>query len=61
MQVFAKFELFNTQRLINVDMAIPPKIVHAMTCLDNTKWWGFPKSVQAALTVVIPESPEAEA
>ncbi len=48
-------------RLINVDMSIPPKIVHAMACLDNKKWWGFPKSVQAALTVVLPESPEAEA
>ena len=48
-------------RLINVDMGIPPKIVHAMACLDNTKWWGFPKSVQAALKVVLPESPEAEA
>jgi hypothetical protein len=32
-----------------------------MACLDNTKWWGFPKSVQAALKVVLPESPEAEA
>ena len=47
-------------RLINVDMAIPPKIVRAMSCLDNQKWWGFPKSVQAALTVILPETPEAE-
>lgn len=48
-------------RLVNVDMGIPPKIVHAMDCLDNTKWWGFPQSLQAALTVVLPESEEKQA
>ena len=47
--------------LINIDMGIPPKVVNAMNCLDNQKWWGFPKSLQAALTVILPETPEKEA
>lgn len=48
-------------RLVNIDMGIPPKIVNAMNCLDNTKWWGFPQSLQAALIVVLPESEEKQA
>ncbi|MCB1657491.1 MAG: hypothetical protein H6997_10555 [Moraxellaceae bacterium] len=47
-------------RLINVDMEIFPKVAHAMDCLDNQKWWGFPESLRAALTIILPESPEAE-
>jgi hypothetical protein len=48
-------------RLVNVDMGIPPKVAHAMECLDNAKWWGFPQSLRAALTIILPESPEIEA
>lgn len=47
-------------RLINIDMGIPPKVVRAMRCLDNSKWWGFPQSLQAALMVILPETPEME-
>lgn len=48
-------------RLVGVDMGIPPKVVHAMECLDNNKWWGFPQALRAALTIILPESPEIEA
>ena len=48
-------------RLVNVDMGIPPKVVKAMDCLDNNKWWGFPQSIRAALTIILPESPAIEA
>lgn len=48
-------------RLVNVDMGIPAKVVRAMECLDNDKWWGFPQSLQAALTIILPESHESEA
>ena len=48
-------------RLVNVDMGIPPKVVKAMDCLDNNKWWGFPQSIRAALTTILPESPAIEA
>jgi hypothetical protein len=44
-----------------IDMGIPPKVVRAMDCLDNQKWWGFPQSLRAALTIILPESPEVEA
>jgi len=48
-------------RLVGIDMGIPPKVVRAMDCLDNQKWWGFPQSLRAALTIILPESPEVEA
>jgi hypothetical protein len=48
-------------RLVNIDMGIPPKVVRAMECLDNSKWWGFPQSLRAALTIILPETPEIEA
>jgi len=48
-------------RLISIDMGIPPKVVRAMSCLNNEKWWGFPQSLQAALMVILPETPEMEA
>lgn len=48
-------------RLISIDMGIPPKVVRAMSCLNNEKWWGFPQSLQAALVVILPETPEMEA
>ncbi|MCB1660248.1 MAG: hypothetical protein KDI39_18650 [Pseudomonadales bacterium] len=47
-------------RLLNVDMGIFPKVAHAMDCLDNQKWWGFPQSIRAALAVILPESPAIE-
>lgn len=48
-------------RLVKVDMEIPPKVIQALSCLDNQKWWGFPQSLRAALIIILPETPEAEA
>lgn len=48
-------------RLINVDMALPPKVARAMSCLDNEKWWGEPKAIQAGLRIILPKNPQEEA
>jgi hypothetical protein len=48
-------------RLIDVDMALPPKVTRAMSCLDNEKWWGEPKALQAGLKVILPQNPQEEA
>lgn len=48
-------------RLINFDMALPAKVGRAMSCLDNEKWWGEPKAIQAGLTVILPKNANEEA
>ncbi|PTQ89181.1 hypothetical protein [Agitococcus lubricus] len=48
-------------RLVDFDMAIPPKIGRAMSCLDNQKWWGEPLAVQASLRVILPKDAADEA
>lgn len=42
-------------RLINFDMSIPAKVGRAMDCLDNEKWWGEPKAIQAGLKIILPK------
>lgn len=42
-------------RLVNFDMGIPAKVGRAMECLDNDKWWGEPKAIQAGLKVILPK------
>jgi hypothetical protein len=42
-------------RLINFDMGIPAKVGRAMDCLDNDKWWGEPKAIQAGLKIILPK------
>jgi hypothetical protein len=48
-------------RLINFDMALPAKVGRAMSCLDNEKWWGEPKAIQAGLKVILPKNANEEA
>ena len=48
-------------RLVDFDMGLPAKIGRAMSCLDNEKWWGEPKAIQAGLTVILPKDAEDEA
>ena len=47
-------------RLINFDMGIPAKVGRAMDCLDNEKWWGEPKAIQAGLKVILPKDAQEE-
>lgn len=48
-------------RLVDVDMALPPKVARAMNCLDNEKWWGEPKALQAGFRVILPKDAADEA
>jgi hypothetical protein len=38
----------------HVPLNISAKIERAAACLDNKKWWGVPKAIQAALWITIP-------
>ncbi len=38
----------------NVPLDIASKVGRGATCLDNKKWWGVPKAIQAAIWVTIP-------
>lgn len=42
-------------RLINFDMSIPAKVGRAMNCVNNEKWWGEPKAIQAGLKIILPK------
>lgn len=43
-----------TQRAVNVPADIPPRAEFAMSCLDNTKWWGAPQAIRATVWSVVP-------
>lgn len=47
-------------RLVDVDMSLPSKVTHAMSCLDNEKWWGEPKAMQAAMRTILPKDSDDE-
>lgn len=43
----------------NVPLNIASKVGRGALCLDNEKWWGVPKAIQAAIWVTIPgDKPE---
>lgn len=44
----------NSQNQIGVPKDIGARVERAMTCLNNDKWWGLPKSVRAAIWNLIP-------
>lgn len=42
--------------LAGVPMDIPRRVSDALNCIDNDKWWGVPKALQAAIWLSIPGS-----
>ena len=40
----------------NVPLDIALKVNRAATCLDNEKWWGLPRAIQAAIWINFPSS-----
>lgn len=44
-----------------VPTSIPPKVARAAACLDNTRWWGVPQALQAAVWLTVPGSGPAGA
>ncbi len=38
----------------NVPLDIASKVGRGASCLDNERWWGLPKAIQAAIWVTIP-------
>ena len=40
----------------NVPLDIASKVGRGATCLDNDKWWGVPKAIQAAIWATIPNN-----
>jgi len=38
----------------NVPMDIAAKVGRGAVCLDNEKWWGLPKAIQAAIWMTVP-------
>lgn len=45
----------------NVPLDIASKVGRGAACLDNEKWWGVPKAIQAAIWVTIPTNKPANA
>lgn len=48
------------QKAVNVPTDIPLKAEFAMTCLDDTKWWGTPQAVRATVWSVVPGASEGK-
>lgn len=44
----------SAQQAVGVPSDIPPKVEAAMSCLDNTKWWGVPQAARAVVWASIP-------
>ncbi len=40
----------------NVPLDIASKVGRGAACLDNQKWWGLPKAIQASIWVAIPNN-----
>ena len=47
-------ELHNRRGDVPLDIAL--KVNRAATCLDNEKWWGLPRAIQAAIWINFPSS-----
>jgi hypothetical protein len=45
----------------NVPLDIASKVGRGAACLDNEKWWGVPKAIQAAIGVTIPNNKPVDA
>ena len=41
---------------VNVPLDIAAKVKRGATCLDNTRWWGVPDAIQAAIEITIPNA-----
>ncbi len=50
-----------TEGSANVPLDIASKVGRGASCLDNEKWWGLPKAIQAAIWVTIPSNKPADA
>ena len=48
------------QKAVGVPTDIPPQAEFAMSCLDNTKWWGTPQAIQATVWSVVPGAAEGK-
>lgn len=44
----------NSQNQVNVPKDIGAKVERGMSCLDNSKWWGVPNGVRAAVWNMLP-------
>lgn len=42
-----------------VSLSIPAEVVRQATCLDDDRWWGVPRALQAAVWALQPEAPGA--
>ena len=51
---------FQAQQAIGVPTDIAPLSEFAMTCLDNTKWWGVPEATRAAVWSLLPGGTEGK-
>ena len=49
-----------TEGSANVPLDIASKVGRGAGCLDNEKWWGLPKAIQAAIWVTIPSNKPAD-
>ena len=38
----------------NVSLAIPPRVVEGVRCLDDELWWALPSAIEASVAVSIP-------
>ncbi|MFZ4701385.1 MAG: hypothetical protein ACOYMG_15145 [Candidatus Methylumidiphilus sp.] len=48
-----------SEGIANVPLDIASKVGRGSACLDNEKWWGLPKAIQAAIWVNIPNDKPA--
>ena len=44
------------ERTAGVSMDLPIKAMRGVRCLDNNRWWGTPKALEAAIWVSVPGS-----
>ncbi|MEI7869688.1 MAG: hypothetical protein WCI11_17510 [Candidatus Methylumidiphilus sp.] len=49
-----------SEGIANVPLDIASKVGRGSACLDNEKWWGLPKAIQAAIWVNIPNDKPAD-
>ena len=49
-----------SQQSVGVPTDIAPQAEFAMSCLDNTKWWGVPQATRAAVWSILPGGSEGK-
>ena len=49
-----------SEGIANAPLDIASKVGRGSACLDNEKWWGLPKAIQAAIWVNIPNDKPAD-